>query len=180
MSRQLWRPVTEAEGVPFDVVKTFWNAFNDWRTDFLSVVGVPTNFEGEWDFVSVRVVQIYFDQHLISLQAVSSCASDATYHIMWIILFSALDEFGIKEVNDAVRMGTPPTTVANQVEIETLARKIADEALHGALRIAGLVRVLSPLLLISKLRCMVRLASWPLMGTWSVTLLTFNSFCADT
>jgi hypothetical protein len=52
---------------------------------------------------------------------------------MWIILFSALDDFGIKELNGA----TPP----NVTEIESIRRKVADEALHGALRIAGLVSV---------------------------------------
>lgn len=50
---------------------------------------------------------------------------------MWIILFSALDDFGIKELNG----GIPP----NITEIESVKRKVADEALHGALRIAGLV-----------------------------------------
>jgi hypothetical protein len=50
---------------------------------------------------------------------------------MWIILFSALDDFGIKELHGAM----PP----NIAEIESVKRKVADEALHGALRIAGLV-----------------------------------------
>lgn len=65
-------------------------------------------------------------------QAVSSCASDATYHVMWIILFNALDDFGVKEV------GSP----SNHHEIEAVKRRIAEEALHGALRISGLVRSL--------------------------------------
>jgi hypothetical protein len=51
---------------------------------------------------------------------------------MWIILFNALDDYGIKELNSAA----PP---ANLSEVESARRKVADEALHGALRIAGLV-----------------------------------------
>lgn len=51
---------------------------------------------------------------------------------MWIILFSALDDYGIKELNTTM---APP----NVAEIESVKRKVADEALHGALRIAGLV-----------------------------------------
>lgn len=70
--------------------------------------------------------------HLFLPKAVSSCASDATYHVMWIILFNALDDYGIKELNAAV----PPPNLS---EVETARRKVADEALHGALRIAGLV-----------------------------------------
>jgi hypothetical protein len=51
---------------------------------------------------------------------------------MWIILFNALDDYGIRELNTAM---APP----NLAEIESMKRKVADEALHGALRIAGLV-----------------------------------------
>jgi hypothetical protein len=58
---------------------------------------------------------------------------------MWIILFNALDEFGIKDVNDAVRISNPSSALHNHQQIEDLLRKVADEALHGALRIAGLV-----------------------------------------
>jgi len=54
---------------------------------------------------------------------------------MWIILFNALDDYGIKELNAAM---TPP----NLTEVESIRRKVVDEALHGALRIAGLVMIL--------------------------------------
>ncbi|KAJ3517439.1 hypothetical protein NLJ89_g492 [Agrocybe chaxingu] len=121
MSRQLWRPATDSDGVPFDNLCTFATALTEWRDHYLNAVGVPSNFAGEWDFVS----------------AVSSCSSDATYHVMWIILFNALDDFGIKELNNAV----PPA--GDLTEIENVKRKVADEALHGALRIAGLAGVLT-------------------------------------
>ncbi|KAF8194249.1 hypothetical protein BJ912DRAFT_1021497 [Pholiota molesta] len=120
MSRQLWRPATDSDGISFDNLCTFANALTEWRDEFLNLVGVPSNFEGEWDFVS----------------AVSSCASDATYHVMWIILFNALDDFGVKEQNAGI-------SIHNMAEIDAAKRKVADEALHGALRIAGLAGVLT-------------------------------------
>jgi len=42
---------------------------------------------------------------------------------MWIILFNALDDYGIKELNAAM---TPP----NLTEVESIRRKVVDEALH--------------------------------------------------
>ena len=53
MSRQLWRPATDSDGVPFDTLCTFAHALTEWRDEYLNLVGVPSNFEGEWDFVSV-------------------------------------------------------------------------------------------------------------------------------
>ncbi len=70
----------------------------------------------------------------------SQGASDATFHIMWIILFNALDDFGIREVNDLVRTGSPGNALPNHAAIENLKQKFGEMALHGALRIAGLVR----------------------------------------
>jgi len=56
---------------------------------------------------------------------------------MWIILFNAVDDFGIKELN------SPVNFPLNITEVESVKRKVADEALHGALRIAGLAAVLT-------------------------------------
>ncbi len=53
MSRQLWRPSTDSDGIPYETLCTFSRALLDWRERYLSIVGVPSNFEGEWDFVSV-------------------------------------------------------------------------------------------------------------------------------
>jgi hypothetical protein len=59
---------------------------------------------------------------------------------MWVIVFDAVDDFGIKEVNDVVRnpspdLGSPQVpTHADEVKI-----RVFDEALRGASRIAGLV-----------------------------------------
>jgi hypothetical protein len=52
MSKQLWRPATDSDGIPFDVVSNFVTALSEWRDLYLTTVGVPRNFEAEWDFVS--------------------------------------------------------------------------------------------------------------------------------
>ena len=52
MSRQLWRPATESDGIPLDVLTGFMNMLTEWSKDHLQHVGVPSNFEAEWDFVS--------------------------------------------------------------------------------------------------------------------------------
>jgi hypothetical protein len=54
---------------------------------------------------------------------------------MWIILFNALDDFGVKESI----LGSPNM---NHAQIDGVKRKVAESALHAALRIAGLVRSL--------------------------------------
>ena len=135
MSRHLWKPATESDGVPYDVLCSFSQDLVQWKEEFLHLVGVPNGFAGEWDFVSVSktLVHVRTSNALNRLKAVSCCASDATYHVMWIILFNALDEFGVKESN---------TSDANvdHTQIDSAKRKVAEEALYGALRIAGLVR----------------------------------------
>ena len=87
-------------------------------------------------------------QHVgpISLLLIPGCltfglgASDATYHVMWVIVFDAVDDFGIKEMNDIARnhnpdLGPPQTPT----QIDEVKARVFDEALRGASRIAGLV-----------------------------------------
>ena len=74
-------------------------------------------------------------------------ASDATYHVMWIILFNAVDDFGIREMNELARKGHAPNLSAEYEVVEGTKQKLMDEALHGALRISGLVRMRGPPLL---------------------------------
>lgn len=62
---------------------------------------------------------------------------------MWVIVFNAVDDFGIKEFNEAIRM-SPATNLSANPTIESIKNKILDEALHGALRIAGLVTFIYP------------------------------------
>ena len=68
-------------------------------------------------------------------------ASDATYHVMWVIVFDAVDDFGIKEMNDITRnhnsdLGLPQVPA----HVDEVKARVFDEALRGASRIAGLVR----------------------------------------
>ncbi len=58
---------------------------------------------------------------------------------MWIVIFNAVDDFGIREHNDVARTSSSPTEFPGYQTIETIKKKISDDALHGALRIAGLV-----------------------------------------
>jgi hypothetical protein len=53
---------------------------------------------------------------------------------MWLILHRAVQEFGVRENNVSVRAGEPPVD-----EVVAVERQIAEEALHGALRISALV-----------------------------------------
>lgn len=53
MSKKLWRPVTESDGIRYESIRVFVQELLSWKEDFLNLVGVPSNFEGEWDFVSV-------------------------------------------------------------------------------------------------------------------------------
>ncbi|KZT42624.1 hypothetical protein SISSUDRAFT_1116876 [Sistotremastrum suecicum HHB10207 ss-3] len=127
MARQLWRPVTEAEGIPAEQVYHIAKLLDNWRDEYLTRVGVPSNFQAEWDFVA----------------AVSACSSDAQFHVLWVVLYNAIDEFGIREFNDATRSGQSPSRLVNYAQIEAVKNRVSDEALRGALRIAGLAGVLT-------------------------------------
>jgi hypothetical protein len=125
MSRQLWRPSIEADGITFQSLLQLVRPLHQWRDDFLVHVGVPSNFQADWDFVA----------------AVSACTSDAQYHVMWVILHNAVEEFGIREINDAHSQDPTSTITPDILQIEELKSSIAKEAIHGAVRIAGLVSV---------------------------------------
>lgn len=58
---------------------------------------------------------------------------------MWIILCNAVDEFGVREINHLVRSNHPVELAQDYQAIEAFKQKLMDEALHGALRISGLV-----------------------------------------
>jgi len=66
MSKQLWRPVTESDGVRYESVCVFVQELLSWKEDFLNLVGVPSNFEGEWDFVSVGHSSVALIQTLLT------------------------------------------------------------------------------------------------------------------
>jgi hypothetical protein len=84
---------------------------------------------------------------------------------MWIVIFNALDDFGIREVNDVVRTGSPGNEHPNYSQIEAIKKKVSDDALHGALRIAGLVRntcfrLRSPSDASTRRACFARTVTW--------------------
>ncbi|KAH8824974.1 hypothetical protein DL96DRAFT_1817587 [Flagelloscypha sp. PMI_526] len=126
MAKQLWKPSSDSEGIPLQYLVQAMNGLTSWRTEFLEKVGVPKNYSGNWNF----------------MEAVTSCASDATYHVMWVILFGAVDDFGIKEVNDVLRVD-PSAPIPNGEQIKMFKQRLVQETDHAALRIAGLTSVLA-------------------------------------
>lgn len=58
---------------------------------------------------------------------------------MWIVLFNALDDYGNREINENERSGMPSGNLRNRIYIEDAMRRIGEEAVNGALRIAALV-----------------------------------------
>ena len=64
---------------------------------------------------------------------------------MWVILFNAVDDFGVRELIAHHRMGSPQDQASYQMQVraEDVMRTILDEGLHGGLRIAGLAGVLT-------------------------------------
>ncbi|KAJ8080689.1 hypothetical protein PM082_017523 [Marasmius tenuissimus] len=126
MSRKLWRPATDSDGIPLETLDGFYQALRDWRTEFGDQVTVHMN-DYSGDFVTT----------------VSRFASDAQYHVMWIILFNAADDYGVKEDNEVQRAGSPPTMAPNRANIDDLLQRIAREAIESATRISTLVGVLA-------------------------------------
>ncbi|KAG6336063.1 hypothetical protein ID866_3036 [Astraeus odoratus] len=118
IARQLWRPQTDAEGIPLDFVIQYTKELVNWRDAHLSKVGVPSTLAPDWDFVT----------------AVSACASDAQYHVMWITWFNALDDYGIREES---------LSPEEKSQMEAAKSKVFEEALHASLRVSALAGVLA-------------------------------------
>ncbi|KAH0831925.1 hypothetical protein J3R83DRAFT_12808 [Lanmaoa asiatica] len=118
IARLLWRPTTDSEGIPVEAALHYSSELSKWRDAHLSKVGVPPNLAANWDFVS----------------AVSACASDAQYHVMWIALFNAMDECGVRD--DSL-------SPSGMNQVETVKRKVFEEALNASLRVSALAGVLT-------------------------------------
>ena len=92
---------------------------------------------------------------------------------MWVIVFDAVDDFGIKELNDIIRNHNseigPPQIPTHMDEVRG---RVFDEALRGASRVAGLVRspVFSPVVFDLQ-NLSFRLAFWNRTNIWSVSPL---------
>ena len=142
----------------------------DWKASFLQHVGVSGGLKG--DFIGAISACWSLPLFLFFLWCLTSRsgASDATYHVMWVIVFDAVDDFGIKEVNDIERNHNhdlgPPQVPPHMDEAKA---RVFDEALRGASRIAGLVGfclLASPPL--SLVFTPPRLVSWNRTNIWSV------------
>jgi len=51
ISRQLWRPIIQTEGIPFAILCSLMRDLDAWRTEHLNNVGVNGNSSG-WDFLA--------------------------------------------------------------------------------------------------------------------------------
>ena len=76
MSKQLWRPTTESDGIPFEVLCGIVSSLNEWRDEHLPRVGVPSDFESEWDLVSAVSACKCQDFLLLPLPSLSASASE--------------------------------------------------------------------------------------------------------
>jgi hypothetical protein len=90
---------------------------------------------------------------------------------MWVIVFDAVDDFGIKEINDITRnhnhdLGPPQISPS----IDDVKMRVFDEALRGASRIAGLVGFyrLAPTVVFIFSNNSFRLGFWNRTSIWSV------------
>ncbi|KAF8133637.1 hypothetical protein EV363DRAFT_1397058 [Boletus edulis] len=104
IARLLWKPTTDLEGIPVDAAVQYSSELCKWRDAHLAIVG-----------------------GLIG-------ASDAQYHVMWIALFNAMDEFGVRD--DSL-------SPSGMNQVETVKRKVFDEALNASLRVSALAGVLT-------------------------------------
>jgi hypothetical protein len=139
MSRQLWRPIIQTEGVPYGVLCTLIRELHTWRSDYLTKVGVPGT-STKWDFLAaVAACEISsFILMVYPTELQLSGGHDAMYHVMWIILYQTLRDFSIREANELKRSGGG--LGSHQLsEYNTAEQQVKEEALNAASRIAGLV-----------------------------------------
>lgn len=148
ISKLFWKPLIELDGIPLDTLQTVMDLLYDWKGSFLQHVGASAGPKGDFIGAISACWSIPPPSHFIPNRLTfRPGATDATYHVMWVIVFDAVDDFGIKEVNDIIRNHNPdlgqPQIPSHMDEVKV---RVFDEALRGASRIAGLVssRVLTP------------------------------------
>lgn len=135
----LWTPLAKRQGISARKLERLVSMAYRWRSTHLPNVGAPDpDWPSHWKFAD----------------AVTACSSDINYQIIWVLIWQAVDEFGIAElkVNDLSSFASVslqhgesigiPTTVAEmeleQSKIGGLRKSIYDEALKASLRCADL------------------------------------------
>ncbi|GJJ13338.1 hypothetical protein Clacol_007590 [Clathrus columnatus] len=127
MSRQLWRPVVQTEGISHNVIRRLMHSIYEWQAKHLDKVGVPSS-QVNWDF----------------LAAVNACGHDALYHTLWIILYQAIQEFGIREIHEIKRtIDVSSHLNSDHAQYAATEDQVRKEALNSASRIACLADLLT-------------------------------------
>ncbi|CED85154.1 Zn(2)-C6 fungal-type DNA-binding domain [Phaffia rhodozyma] len=122
MYLDLFTPDKEQKGIPLDAIQKLISSLQNWRSSFLSKVGVPGGWPDSWDFVA----------------AVLACFLDSSYHVLWIRLIRAVEDFGIREELHAKQIG-----VLSDPTIQVIRAMLSSETMHAANRISALSAVLS-------------------------------------
>lgn len=152
----LWRPRAQSEGISAKRLEKLMKLACDWRTKHLAIVGAPSpSWPSHWNFAD----------------AVTACSSDFNYHIVWILIWEAIDEYGVYElkqraansltnqypyfgfaINEAASsasMGTRQASNADSIDVEldlakveAMVSTVQEEALLASLRAASLTQVL--------------------------------------
>lgn len=145
------KPTILANGIPTREINRLQDMLQDWEEKYLQFVGVPEHFKAEWDFitaVSACELTVPSSPPLLRDTNRDIGTIDAQYHIMWVILQQAVDEFKILEAKHLTddqghrrRYGPEDSPIiAAAAELE---RSVEVKATTGALRIANLVGVLT-------------------------------------
>ncbi|EIW70020.1 hypothetical protein TREMEDRAFT_30253, partial [Tremella mesenterica DSM 1558] len=114
----LWIPRSKEYGITTPVLASFVRLNLKWRDQYLTKLGVPSKWPDSWDF----------------LAAITACSTDVYYHCLWLVVWRAMEEFGLEET----RTGRPASE-----ELVNLQSRIKGESEHGAMRIAALIAVLT-------------------------------------
>lgn len=139
----LWTPCAYEEGISARKLEKLVSAAYRWRSSHLALVGAPdTDWPSQWKFAD----------------AVTACSSDLNYHVVWLLMWQAIDEYGIAELKAnnlaqynaaCTRHGTSsglPVTMAemelDQSKVNGMRNAIYEEALKAALRSANLAKML--------------------------------------
>ncbi|UZJ57322.1 hypothetical protein CBS101457_006642 [Exobasidium rhododendri] len=79
----LWTPYSATIGISAKKLERLASMAFSWRENHLASVGAPSPiWPSHWNFAD----------------AVTACSSDLNYHIVWILMWEAIEEFGIAEL----------------------------------------------------------------------------------